>query len=201
MKRKIIISAASASVALLLSTVSVFAHVIVTPNTVGIGKTQNFSMAVPNEKDTPITAVKLMIPNGVKEVMPNVQAGWTVTPVKNGDNVTEIDWTGGNIPPHQRVDLLFSAQVPATETTLKWSAIQTYQDGSTIEWTHDPTSNPEDDSAPPPYSKTMVVNDLKTTAVSAADSNNKNLLYVSWGAVILGGSALLLSLRNSMAKK
>ena len=50
------------------------AHVIVTPNQVGIAATQTFSMAVPSEKDgLTITAVRLLIPAGLQQISPIIQ--------------------------------------------------------------------------------------------------------------------------------
>ena len=55
-------------------------------------------------------------------------------------DVTEIDWTDGNLPVGQRVDFLFQAQVPPTPTTLKWKAYQTYSDGEVVSWDQTPSS-------------------------------------------------------------
>ena len=191
------------AVSMLFFAVPAFAHVIVYPHQAGIAATQVFDMSVPTEKDNPTVAIKLLIPDGLQEVVPSVKAGWTINVKKNGDTVTEIDWTGGNIPPEERDDFYFSAQVPAKETTLKWKAYQTYQDGSVVSWDHTPTSNPDDDSAPPPYSQTKIVNDLtgsntmngtqqtKTDTTTKLSSANVSLpLWLSIIAVIFSFTAL-----------
>src|SRR5882762_2161811 len=114
-----------------LAVVPAFAHVVVKPATVGTAAFQTFTMGVPNEKDSPTIAVRLIIPEGLKYVSPNVKSGWTIDVKKNGTGedakVTEIDWTSGSIPAGQRDDFIFSAQVPSKETTLKWDAYQIYQ--------------------------------------------------------------------------
>ena len=162
--KKLILSSFGGITAAMLLVVPAFAHVVVRPATVGIGAYQEFTMSVPTEKDSATVGLRLMIPAVLKSVSPNVKPGWTIDIKKTGDGedaaVTEIDWTSGNIPSGQRDDFLFQAQTPATETTLQWKAIQTYSDGSSVEWTHAPSANPEDDSAPPPYSQTKVMNDL-----------------------------------------
>lgn len=193
-----------------------FAHVIVTPKQVGVAATQEFSMAVPAEKGNTI-AIRLLIPDGVQSVMPNVKAGWTITVKKNGtgDNapVTEIDWTGGSIPQGQRDDFLFQAQVPAKEATLQWKAYQTYQDGTVVAWDHAPSSNPEDDSAPPPYSQTKIVNDLTGSGATGptmtknnpptimGDSSKKAMfpLGLGGGAIAISVIALIVALRKKSA--
>lgn len=167
---KIIVTLTSAAGIFLLSATAAFAHVIVYPNHVGVAATQEFSMAVPTEKDNSTVAIKLLIPDGLQMVVPNAKAGWTIAVKKNGTGdtapVTEIDWTGGSIPVGQRDDFLFQAQVPAKETTLQWKAYQTYQDGSVVAWDHAPSKDPTDDSAPPPYSTTKIVNDLTGSGAS-----------------------------------
>lgn len=175
---------------LLLLSAQASAHVVVTPHQVGIAAVQEFSMSVPTEKDNPTIGIKLFMPAGLSDVLPNVAPGWTISEQKSGDNVTEIDWTGGAIPPDQRQDFLFQAQVPATATTLKWKTYQYYQDGSIVKWINTPTANPEDDSAPPPYSTTMVINDLSGSGQSSASSNSTAALTISIVALVLSVGGL-----------
>ena len=164
-----------------------FAHVVVSPKQVGIGAYQEFTISVPTEKEIPTVELKLMIPESINgEVVPNVKPGWTINLVKQGDKVKEIDWTGGSIPAGQRDNFLFQVQVPATETTLQWKAIQTYQDGSTVEWTHGPSQNPDDDSNPP-YSTTKVINDLNTKPTQPTlETENNSKLPLLFSLVAIG---------------
>lgn len=183
MIKKIITIHTSIVTLLFVGVVPVFAHVIVHPSQVGIAAIQEFSMSVPTEKDNPTVGIKLLIPDGLQMVSPNVKPGWTINVVRNGSGedakVTEIDWTGGSIPPEQRDDFLFQAQVPAQETSLHWKAYQTYSDGSVVAWDHDPklSKGADDDSAPPPYSQTKVVNDL--TGNQMVQGNAKQVLPAS----------------------
>src|SRR5579863_3596032 len=89
----------------------VFAHVIVYPHQVGIAVTQDFTVSVPNERNNPVTSVRLLIPKGLLAVAPNTTQGWTITTKANGsgDNatVTEIDWSNGSIPVGQREEFIF----------------------------------------------------------------------------------------------
>jgi len=173
------------------------AHVIVYPSVVGIAKEQIFDMSVPTEKDNPTIGIKLMIPAWIHgDVVPNIKPGWTINVVKQGDTVAEIDWTGGTIPPGQRDDFYFQAQAPASEVTLKWKAYQTYQDGSVVAWDHNPTANPEDDSAPPPYSTTKVINDLTANLNNPTTSSANNLpaLVISIVAILISSLTLVVVL-------
>ncbi|HSW88856.1 MAG TPA: YcnI family protein [Candidatus Saccharimonadales bacterium] len=202
------ISAIGISIAsLFMFAAPAFAHVIVRPKQVGVAAWQEFTMSVPTEKDNSTVGVKLLIPNGLVNVSPNVKAGWTINEVKTGSGedakVTEIDWTGGNIPAGQRDDFLFQTQVPAKETTLKWKAYQTYQDGSVVAWDHAPSKNPEDDAAPPPYSQTKIVNDLTgsgaNTSPTSPSQNAKLPMELSIIAIALSAAAIGIALRKKSA--
>jgi len=176
-----------------------FAHVVVKPDQVGIAAFQTFSMDVPNEKDNPVVALRLVIPDGLKYVSPNVKPGWKIEIKKDGEGdkakVTEISWTEGLIPAGQRDDFLLSAQVPPNETTLSWKAYQTYSDGSTIAWDHAPSKDPQNDSAPPPYSQTKIVNDLVAKPKMNEDQNGL-LITLSGLALLFSVISLSLQLRN-----
>ncbi|HEV8600974.1 MAG TPA: YcnI family protein, partial [Patescibacteria group bacterium] len=192
----------------LVLAVTASAHVVVKPNSAGIGAFQTFTMGVPSEKPMATVGMRLMIPEGLNFITPNVKSGWKVEvkKTKTGDQVkdddgmmvdeeriSEIDWTGGSIPEGQRDEFVFSAQVPATETTLQWKAYQTYADGSVVSWDKSVAEQPKnaqgksDYSQFGPYSQTQVIDDLKAGQKSWWQTNQVNV------AVILGVLALVLS--------
>ncbi len=189
-----------------------FAHVTVSPKEVGIGQRVNFSVSVPTEGDVPTTQVRLVIPEGLESVRPNVKPGWNIE-IKSeaigmkGDvlntgeeaprKVTEIIWSGGSIPAEQRDEFIFSAQAPADETKLVWKAYQTYEDGTVVSWDADPkeisehTSHTEgsEEAAPKPYSETAIVNDLSAETANeeggVAKGSSKNDLPMVVGIIAL----------------
>ncbi len=172
--RKALIGTATVMTGLMISVTSVFAHVSVKPNQAGAAAFQTFTVGVPNEKDNPTVGLRLLVPEGLKFVSPNVKPGWAIqvkkTGEKDAEKVTEIVWTGGSIPAGQRDDFAFSAQVPSSETTLNWKAYQTYEDGAVVSWDQDPAllktmseENMEkiEKAGKGPFSQTKIVNDLK----------------------------------------
>lgn len=183
-------AAALASFALVFSAAS--AHVSVQPKEVGVGKLQTFSVGVPVERDVATVGLRLVVPEGLGHVTPNVKPGWKITIVHgeaqtvedagSGDDhgsVKEIIWTGGTVPSGQRDDFLFSAQAPAEPTTLQWKAYQTYQDGVVVAWELEAgQAQPQKDGKPDysklgPVSETRVINDLDANVgVSAADTSS-----------------------------
>ncbi len=235
MKFQKVAAASIALASLVLFAQSVSAHVVVSPKEVGVGKFQTFSVGVPVEKDMPTTGLRLVVPDGLNYVTPNVKPGWKIEvkkePVmKDGKQVmsedgdekvertSEISWTGGSIPAGQRDDFLFSAQVPATTTTIAWKAYQTYADGSIVAWDASPQAVADqkkamdeamkkepnmkmDEVTLKPYSETKVVDDLaaanstSTSTTSAADlksatRNAKVALVISVVGLLLGALAV-----------
>lgn len=143
----------AAAVLFAVGATQVFAHAVVKPAEVGVGKYQTFTLGVPNEKTSPTNSIRLLVPDGLKSVTPNVKPGWKVEVKKQatGKKVTsddgvetdelkavEIVWTGGNIPAGQRDDFIFSAQAPAEKTTLAWKVYQGAENGGVVSWDKDP---------------------------------------------------------------
>jgi uncharacterized protein YcnI len=199
------------------------AHVTVKPEEVGISKYQTFTVSVPNEKETPTTGVRLIIPQGLEHVSPNSKPGWNIEIKKIGvsmkgeilntgekapdpETVTELIWTGGSIPEGQRDEFLFSAKVPAGEGEIIWKAYQTYADGEIVAWDQDPnaskpTDEGTDEHGSNPFSVTQVVNDLKKiddeAEIKLEDKEETQLpVLMSALAVILSGFAIGIALRR-----
>lgn len=188
------------------------AHVVVKPNEVKSAAFQTFTVGVPNEKDLPTVALRLVIPEGLKHVSPNVKPGWTISVQKSDEGedakVTELSWAGGSIPAGQRDDFFFSAQVPAETGDLNWKAYQTYQDGTVVAWDQDPNApkpsadhnEAEDNHGINPFSTTKVVDDLSVKPAELMSDNqpqasNTPMLF-SVIALLISFAAIGLALRK-----
>lgn len=158
------------------------AHVVVRPDSAGIGSYQVFTVSVPSEKPLATIGLRLVLPAGLQNVTPNVKPGWQIKM-----SPAEIDWTGGTIPADQRDEFEFQAQVPATAATLAWKAYQTYADGSVVAWDETPGS-----TAANPYSVTTVIDDLTATPKTGwLQANGVNLsLILSLAAILLAAYSL-----------
>lgn len=174
--------------------VAVMAHVTVSPDEVGIGARQNFSVNVPNEKDIPTVQVRLVIPAGLESVTPNVKSGWEIVVSKAGNGeeakVTEIVWKNGQIESGLRDEFIFRAKAPTVESDLTWKAYQTYSDGTVVSWDMDPSIEGGHDGGNTPYSVTRVINDL--SIVKVADVKE----YLAVIALLLSAGALFVSLAS-----
>jgi uncharacterized protein YcnI len=171
------------------------AHVVVTPAQARIGAFQTFAVGVPVEKAVATTGVRLVVPEGLDFVLPNVKPGWKVE-AKRADAkapVTEIRWSGGSIPPGQRDEFVFSAKSPAREATLQWKAYQEYGDGSVVAWDQDPKAGGSGShaGASGPFSQTRVMDDLKPVEKPADVS-----LWISIAALLVAAISLFASLRR-----
>lgn len=173
-----------------------FAHVVVTPAKADVGTYVTFNVSVPNEKDVAVTALKLTIPDGVKSVTPTSKGGWTISTLKNGDTVTEIDWTDGTIPNGQRQDFTFSAQAPAKAGDIHWKAYESYADGTIVKWDRTPTSDDSEGEDTGPYSITVVADDLVGPVTAQQTPTNTLALVLSIVAVVLSAGSLLIRRRR-----
>lgn len=182
------------------------AHVVVKPNTAGVGAYTTFTVAVPVEKETPTIGVRLVIPEGVESVMPNVKPGWKIDIKKTGEGedakVTEIVWTGGSIPTGQRDEFMFSAKTPAKPTQVAWKAYQTYTNNVVVAWDADPKAEKSHDAATAeqsgPYSVTKVVDDLSSTPAPSTSEKSSGLMNqaIPFAALGLASVALTVALGN-----
>jgi uncharacterized protein YcnI len=191
--KRFVISLITALVILATPTL-VSAHVIVTPNQAGVGQELVFNESVPNEQQTAVTSVKLLIPTGVTDVIPTVKPGWyiqTTTDKATNPEITSITWTG-NIPIGQRDDFTFSAQVPGSSTELDWKAYQTYADGTVVHWDQKPAGSDDSTGNAGPYSITKVVNDLTSAPPKTNSSTSTLALAISVAALVLSLGSLFM---------
>jgi uncharacterized protein YcnI len=189
--RKYLTSISAALAITLITPAAVFAHVVVTPGQVGVGKELTFSVSVPNEREIAVTNLRLVIPDGVTGVTPTAKSSWVITTDKSAakdPEVTVITWSDGTIPAGQRDDFSFSAQVPANATTLAWRAYQTYADGTIVHWDQKPAGSDDSTGNAGPYSVTKVVDDLNKPTVASTASNglSNTALIISLVALVLG---------------
>jgi uncharacterized protein YcnI len=170
-----------------------FAHVVVTPKQADPAQRLVFTTSVPNEKSVAVTHLKLIIPDGVADVLPTSKDGWDITTAKNSDGeVAAIEWAG-TIPAGERQDFSFSAQAPQKAGELKWKAYQTYADGTTVHWDQNPTDDDESENSGP-YS-------ITTIADKAPDMEDRaNYAPEIWGAYLLSGLALIVAVAALVRK-
>jgi uncharacterized protein YcnI len=113
-----------------------FAHVTVTPAQSAVGKSENYVMRVPNERDSPTVRVEVDFPMDANIGYFEQKAPWKLD-LKRDDKkkILSAVWTGGVLNLNEYVEFRFSAKNPSSGSTLTWKVTQVYQDGSKSQWT------------------------------------------------------------------
>ena len=175
---------------------SASAHVTVSPTSLPQGATAELTFKVPNEESKADTVeLQLQIPTQypIAQVLAKPVPGWTITehtvtlakPLTTDDGtfttaVSEVDWTGGSIPPGEYQDFQLSVDPLPTDTTqLVFKAVQTYSDGDVVRWIDLSTSSDSDPEHPAPVLTLTPASSsgdaaASSTATTAASSGSVN---------------------------
>ena len=144
------------------------AHVTTDPESAPKGASdQTITFRVPNEMDNANTVkVRIQMPTDhpIAAVDPATMPGWTVTvqtthlatPIQTDDGPksdvpSEVDWTGGTIPPGQFGQFTILAMgLPSDTDSLTFKTIQSYDNGQDVAWieTETPGGTPPPNPAP-----------------------------------------------------
>lgn len=107
------------------------AHVTVSTDNPEPGGFAVYTVRVPNESDSASTVrVEVQIPEGLEASRYQPLSGWTMS-LEDGVYVAE----GGAIAPGEFQEFRFQARNPEEAQALAFPAIQTYDDGETVQWT------------------------------------------------------------------
>ena len=116
------------------------AHVTVWPKVSAAGGREKYEIRVPDEKQVDTVALELRFPPGLRVTSIEQKPGWMSELLRDASgNAIGVRWTG-KLAPMQFTELGLLAANPATGSELVWSAIQTFADGTRIEWSGPPGS-------------------------------------------------------------
>lgn len=139
MKRSLVVGAVALSTCTMLAvSAPAWAHVAVSPEEVAVGDFATLTVSVPTEKEVPTTKVRVEIPNGFTLSGVQPVPGWKHAFEEDGGVVTAVTWSGGEIGPREFQQFLVQAQAPEEPGEYPWRALQTYGDGTVVEWTGPP---------------------------------------------------------------
>ncbi|MEH6992662.1 YcnI family protein [Neobacillus drentensis] len=212
--KKIVTLLVSMIGALFLFTSVASAHVTIGPKETSQGAYEMFTVKVPSEKEDASTAkIQVLIPEDVNITRFEPKPGWKYEIQKDdSDKITTVTWTteGEGLSATEFGQFNMNGKVGDKATEIVWKAIQTYSDGSVVEWVEAqeanyPASitvvNPADSSAHGHGEKTSdkaasseekATEEVKETSVSASNTP----LYLSIVAIIAGLIALVISLKK-----
>jgi uncharacterized protein YcnI len=169
--------------AVLASAPAAFAHAEISPPVAKTGVTQQFTLAVPTEKENATTTqVELTVPAGVAIDSFEPEPGWTRKEVANGGNgPRKILWTGGHVPTGEDAVFRFLGTLTGGERDYAFPVRQTYSDGSVVDW-----DGPESSDTPSPV-----------VEGSSLGGGPSTLLIIA--ALVVGGVGVLIGLLGLVA--
>lgn len=159
-------SRAAAAASLALAATPAFAHVTLEVGEAPVGSTYKAVLRLPHGCDgNATTAIRVKVPEGMFSVKPMPKAGWelsTVTgPYQNSydnhgttvsEGVTEITWSGGNLPDAFYDEFVFRGSLAGSlkpGTTLYFPVIQTCSTGEEA-WIEIPAEGQPEPALPAP---------------------------------------------------
>lgn len=131
--------------ALAMVPASVGAHVTVWPKESNPGAREKYQIRVPNEQTADTIRVEVRFPAGLRVTAFEQKPGWMTEALRDDKGaIIGVRWIG-QLPAQQFTEFGVLAANPNAPGTLVWSAIQTYADGTRVEWT-----GPADSKTPAP---------------------------------------------------
>jgi hypothetical protein len=116
------------------------ARVSVWPQQSANGAREKYEIRVPNEKQADTISIEVRFPAGVRVTSFEQKPGWMTEAVRDGSGrIVGVRWTG-KLPPSQFAEFGLLAVNPASGGELAWPAIQSFSDGTRIDWSGKPGS-------------------------------------------------------------
>jgi len=110
------------------------AHVTVSPKESAVGAHVKYVVRVPNEKQVDTVAIEIRFPSALRVRSFEQRPGWMTEPIRDASGtLIGVRWRG-SLPPQQFAEFGLLAVNPAAAGDLAWSAIQSFADGTKVEW-------------------------------------------------------------------
>jgi len=105
------------------------AHVTPTPSFITAEGTTSLSLTGPNERDEPMTAFAVTLPDGLRIVEAQPTGAWR----------SEVDgrmatWSGGSLAPEAEAAFTLQLEASVEPGTLNLEAVQLYAGGAVVRW-------------------------------------------------------------------
>ena len=184
--RRVLVAASVAVAVPLVSAAPAWAHAAISPPVAKTNVLQQFTLAVPTEKENATTtSIQLTVPGGVEIDSFEPAPGWkrTVNATGTGESavVKQVTWTGGHVPTEEDSVFHFQATLTGGSKDYTFAVRQTYSDGTVVDW-----SGPEDSDAPSPL----------VQGVSSVGGSSSTLTIV---ALVVAAVALLVGVIGLVA--
>jgi len=114
--------------------VAATAHVTVSPKESAVGAHVKYVVRVPNEKQVDTVAIEIRFPSALRVRSFEQRPDWMTEPIRDASGtLIGVRWRG-SLPPQQFAEFGLLAVNPAAAGDLAWSAIQSFADGTKVEW-------------------------------------------------------------------
>jgi uncharacterized protein YcnI len=197
--KKTFVSLAVYTLILILFAGIASAHVVVFPKEAIQGSYEKFTVRVPTEKETPTVKVEVKVPDTVDISKTMPLAGWKSELTKDANGkVISVIWTttSEGLSPSEFGEFSMQGKVDNAAASIVWKAIQTYKDGSVVEWVGD-------DKSEHPASVTKTIKAPADTSVAPdgdvetkTESTSNLPLYLSIAATVISLLSLLLAFKR-----
>jgi len=172
--------------ALLVWAPAAFAHASISPPVAKTGVLQQFTLAVPTEKENATTTrIELSVPSGVAIDSFEPEPGWTrhVSQTGSGESavIERVTWSGGRVPTEDDAVFRFQATLTGGSQDYVFQVRQTYSDGTVVDW-----NGPESSDTPGPV-----------VEGSSLGGGPSTLLVI--GALVVGAVGVLLGIIGLVA--
>ena len=212
--RRIATALAAAGLLLLAVASPAFAHVVISPPSAPKGSDALLSFVVANEEDNASTTkVEVTFPQDhpIAEALTTPMAGWTAkvtskavtTPIKTDEGeineaVNTVTWTAtaGGFGAGEFGSFAVSVGLPDDADALTFKVVQTYSDGSTVDWVDATVAGGDEPEHPAPV-LTLTAGDGATTATTApasSTSSDDDSNGVAIAALVVGGIGLIIAI-------
>ena len=211
--RRIAIVLAAAGLALVALAAPAWAHVKIEPGTATKGSDAVLAFVVPNEKN-PQTTTKVVVQfptdHPIADALGEPIPGWTAestqftlkTPIQTDagpvtTGIKAVTWTatGKGIPVENFQEFRVSVGLPFDADSLSFPTIQTYSDGSTVQWVQvTPAGGPDPDNPVPVLTLTSGTSGAgattpATSTVKQSDVDNAKTIAII--GIVAGALGLL----------
>jgi uncharacterized protein YcnI len=105
------------------------AHVIATPTFLPSGSSESITFSGPNERDDPMTAFSLTVPDGLEIEHAHEVEFWDES--VDGSTAT---WLGGPLAPDEEIGFGMTLKADTEPGVVELQADQRYPDGSVVSW-------------------------------------------------------------------
>jgi Domain of unkown function (DUF1775) len=127
------LSSLLAAAALSLSA-AVSAHVTVLPKESAAAAHERYFVRVPNEKDVDTVSLEVRFPAALRVTAVEQKSGWLAEPIRDASGkLVGVRWQG-HLPPQEFTEFGLLAVNPAAPGALRWTAVQSFADGTRVEW-------------------------------------------------------------------